>query len=376
MLSRLWHFFAGAPAGELGRAVPKQSSIHAPEPAAHVRRDVSAPPPLGARATNGSLGPAGATDGGAEARESFFAQLTREHAPVAPVESDDEPRIVELVLQIVAYVTQKKLDPPVMPVLVPRVLAIVGEPEVDLVRLTHVIQQDLAISAKLLSVANSPLFGSQVEVKTVRHAIAHLGTEQVAQVAIGLACRSSLDSSSGSASAFASRWQRLFHHGMTCAFVTAQLAGKQERSALDAAFLGGLFHDVGKAVALRALEALAKADKLSPTSDAIIDEALHRVHAFPGDEFYEKWTLPSALMELCTSHHQLDELANSDRTLPLVSLISAFDALLSGCASERRDALSEAQTSAAMLGFSDDQLHHAYTETRARSDRTREMFGL
>ena len=377
MLSRLWRW-----------ALPKRASTkahpvfaRAPEGAlrpAHSRRDVRNEPAVVSADPHprdaGARDHAATTRADTPADEPFFAQLARQHLPVAPIASEDEPRIVELVLQIVAYVTQKKLDPPVMPALVPRVLAIVGEPEVDLVRLTHLIQQDLSISAKLLSVANSPLFGGQVEVKTVRHAIAHLGTEQVAQVAIGLACRSSLDSAAGPASAFATRWQRLFHHGMTCAFAAALLTGKQERSAQDAAFLGGLFHDVGKAVALRALEALTKAGALAPASDSIIDEALHRVHAFPGDEFYDKWTLPSALMELCTNHHQLDELASADPTFALVSLSSSFDALVSGAAAERRDALREAQASAALLGWSDEQLHRAYAEVRSVAERTRTMF--
>ncbi len=308
---------------------------------------------------------------------AFFARLASQLPPLQPVPEEDEASISALVMRVVEYTTQKKLDPPVVPALVPRVLAITGEPEVDLQRLTHVIQQDLAISAKLLSVANSPLFGKGREVKTVRQAISQLGTEQVAQVAIGLACKSNLDSERQGASPFASRWQRQFQHGMTCALAAAQLAGKQDRAAQEEAFLGGLFHDVGKAVALRAVEALIDAGKLEPPSEPVLDEVLQRLHAYPGDEFYRKWTLPEPLMVLCAQHHQLDELDAVPPTFYRVTLASSFDSLWAGSEASRREALQEARISAQQLGLDDAQLEHTYNETRSLAEKAaRIMFGL
>ncbi|MDB4975862.1 MAG: putative signal transduction protein [Myxococcaceae bacterium] len=359
MLSRLWRWarHTSTPSSE--------SAAHADQPASEsAQRQASqsgtrakaAPPPLPV------------------SQPSFLDELANALPPTQVLSSDDESLISPLVLEIVSYVTQKKLDPPVMPALVPRVLAIVEEPEVDVVLLSQVIQQDLAISAKLLSVANSPLFGGNVEVKTVRRAIAQLGTEQVAQVAIGLACRSSFDSHAGVSSPFAARWQRLFQHGMTCAFTAAYLAGKQDKAAQEAAFLGGLFHDVGKAVALRAIEAMTLSGRLGPLSDALLDEAMQRVHAYPGEEFYAKWTLPSALMDLCAGHHQLEGQEPVDRTFWIVALASSFDSLLTGTDASRREALHDAQIASQKLGLSDASLRAGYAETRTLGERAARMF--
>jgi HD-like signal output (HDOD) protein len=310
-----------------------------------------------------------------KSQPAFFDQLAQELAPVAPAAEQDEAAIAELVMQVVSYVTQKKLDPPVVPALVPRVLAITGAPEVDLQRLTHVIQQDLAISAKLLSVANSPMFKSAVEVKTVKQAITQLGSEQVAQVAIGLACRSNFEREKQGDSPFAARWQRQFRHGMTCALAAAQLAGKQDRGGQEAAFLGGLFHDVGKAVALRAIEALTGAGKLALPSEAVLEEALQRIHAYPGDEFFQKWTLPEPLMQLCAHHHQLEDLEQMPPTFYQVTLCSSFDSLLVGAEASRREALHEARVSAQRLNLSEQALRAAYAETRSLGEKTARMFG-
>jgi HD-like signal output (HDOD) protein len=346
MFSRLWRW-ARAPSKTAQVAVPATD-----------QRPPVAPPPL--------QKPAPALP--------FLERLASELPAVTPVPEQDEAAISALVMQVVQYATQKKLDPPVVPALVPRVLAITGEPEVDLSRLTQLIQQDLAISAKLLSVANSPLFGRGNEVKTVRQAIAQLGSEQVAQVAIGLACRSNLDSERQGASPFAARWLRLFQHGMTCALTAVQLTGKQDRAAQEAAFLGGLFHDVGKAVALRAIEALIAGGKLETPSDGVLDEALQRLHAYPGDEFYQKWTLPAPLMELCARHHQLDDVEHAGPVFYRVTLASSFDTLCVGSEAARREALQEARVSAERLAFSESQIEAAYQETRALGEMAGRMF--
>ena len=308
----------------------------------------------------------------APAAALFFDELARMHAADAPIAPEEEPAITELVLRLVDYGTRKKIDPPVMPALVPRVLAVVNEPEVNIVGLAGLIEQDLALSAKLLSVANSPAFGGSIEIKTVRKAISLLGTEQVAQVAIGLACSSSYEPGEGGDATLRARWARLFRHGMTTAFSASHLAGSRNRAEQEAAFLGGLFHDVGKAVALRALEVLVRGGLVLP-SELAVDEALHRVHAYPGEEFYAKWTFPQTIMAICTHHHQLDELHDAPRVLHLVSLASSFDALLAGGASERRTALLEARTSADRLALGEAELSAAFTQTRAFGERSQRM---
>jgi putative nucleotidyltransferase with HDIG domain len=331
-------------------------------------------PAPGSRAPELPRAPVDTEHARASAAELFFDVLAREQPAPSPVSDEDEPLISALVLELVSFVSRRKVEPPVMPALVPRVLAIVGEPEVDIARLTRVIEQDLAISAKLMSVANSPLFAASAEIVSVRQAVSYLGTEQVAQVAIGLACASSFEAGATARSPFAHRWTRLFHHAMTCAFTAAHLASKRDRTVQEAAFLGGLFHDVGKAVALRAVETLTTSGRLQAPSEQVLDEALQRIHAYPGDEFYDKWTLPASLMELCARHHQLDDLEEPDEFISMVGLASNFDSLLAGGPAERRDALSEARTCADRLGLSDDALHAVYKQTRAFGERTARMF--
>jgi HD-like signal output (HDOD) protein len=307
------------------------------------------------------------------ATSRFFDELAQTLAPTEPFDDDAETRISELVLRIVDHLAHKRVEPPVMPALVPRVLAIVNEPEVDIVRLSQLIEQDLALGAKLLSVANSPAFGGSVEIRSVRKAVSHLGTEQVAQVAIGLACAASF-APSAVEPAMQARWSRLFEHGMATASSAATMIGRHDVTQQSATFLAGLFHDVGKALALRALEALMASGKLPPSDDAIVDEALYRVHAFPGEEFTKRWTLPDSIMQVCAQHHQLEDAADAPPAVRYVSLASSFDVLLRGKAAERKRALDEARVAARMVAIADAELTSAFAQAELLSVRASRMF--
>lgn len=306
--------------------------------------------------------------------EALWETLRNERGEFAPLSEEDEELAVKLVCDVVAYVCEQTTDPPVMPALAPRILDVVRESEVDVAKLVRTLEQDQAISAKLLSTANSAVFGPPREINSLRDAIVYMGTEQTAQVAICLATRSLFDADArAELSMYRGRWSRLFKHGMTTAFAAANFSAQRQRRHSDEAFLGGLFHDVGRAVALRAISALTLAGKWEPPSEPIMDEVLYRIHATPGAEFYDRWTLPSHLMQICCDHHQLDDTESPSTDFHVVSLISSLDALRAGTAADKRYALDELRTSAERLKLSDAELRAAHTDTRVFAERVNRM---
>jgi HD-like signal output (HDOD) protein len=322
------------------------------------------PPP-----TSGSV----VADASSDSDRSFLEQVESELGAIETLTPVEEQQVSALILKVLEYVRRTKIDPPIMPALAPRVLAVVNEPVVDIVQLSRLIEHDLAISAKLLSVANSAVFGGRTEVRTVREAINFLGTEQVAQVAIGLAC-SSLYERDAVGPGSPARWSRLFQHALATGYGAASLALRFGRSQSEQAFLGGLFHDVGKVVALRAIEALAHRGTLPELTDTVLDEALQRFHAYPGDEFYDKWTLPESLMTICAQHHQLDEIADAPPALYCVAVMSSLDTLLYGCPAEKRELMGGLRVSARKLALSDAQLRAAHSHAATLGERTQRMF--
>jgi len=306
--------------------------------------------------------------------ESFLERLTREVGELQTLSPDEQQLTSELVERVARHVRTHKVEPPVMPALASRMLDLLRQPEVDVQALARLIERDQATAGRLLSIANSALFRGAREIESVRDAIVFLGTEQVAQIAIGLATRT-LFQGNGRAPGAAGDdlWPRLFLHAMTTAFTACQLATQRNRRHSDAAFLGGLFHDVGKAVALRALSEVASADAVGPLRPEVIDAALRMLHSDPTAVLYDSWKLPQQLITMCRHHHVLD--GESTPELHFVRLVSALDVLRVGSDVDKREALDEVAESAAALKLSDPELRVAQTETREYGERVAAMFG-
>jgi HD-like signal output (HDOD) protein len=306
-----------------------------------------------------------------------YIDLLRAQATVpGPLTHDEEAQVVALVQKVITYVVDNKLDPPTMPALAPRVLDTLRDPKLDVARLARTLEQDQAISAKVLTIANSALFAPNKEVSSLRDAITMLGIDQVAQISIGLATRSLFDATAKAELAVdRSRWHRLFIHGMVTAFATANLYAEHRKHTSDEAFLSGLFHDVGKAVALRAIAAMTVAGEWpAGVSTEMLDEVLHRVHAGADGAFYERWAFPSQLMAVCAQHHRLEECGEASEILHWVSVVSSLHALRSGSPVAQREALEELPIASARLGLSDAQLRSANTQVKDFTDRVTRLF--
>jgi HD-like signal output (HDOD) protein len=304
-------------------------------------------------------------------KETYLDTLTREAGVLEPLSPSEEQQTIELVQEIVGHLSTHVIEPPVVPALAARMLELLRAPEIDVQALARLIERDQATAAKLMSIANSALYRGQTEIETVRDAVVFLGTDEVARIAIGLASRALFEGPASQRDGH-NRWARLFNHAMTTAFAASHMATARNRRHSEGAFLGGLFHDVGKAMALRALIDLDARKQREPAPEVIVAAALHMIHSEPTCVLYERWKLPRQLMTICQSHHRIH--ADYPLELHFVRLVSGIDTLRTGTAFEKREALSEIEESAAALKLTDPQLRVANTETQEFSDRMATMY--
>jgi HD-like signal output (HDOD) protein len=304
-------------------------------------------------------------------KEDYLAKLTAQYEEPAALSPEEEREVTALVEDISYFVGTHRIDPPVMPAVATRMLELTRQAEVDVHALSRLIEKDQATAAKLLTIANSPVFKGSNEIQGLRDAIVFLGTEQVAQIAVGLASRALFDGPN-KAGANGARFSRLFNHAMTTAFAACAIASRKNRRHSEPAFLGGLFHDVGKAVALRALDEMTANKGATMPAEHVIDAALQLIHSDPNATLYQSWKLPSSLMQICQHHHRLA--ADAPSELHVVRLVSGLDVLRHGSGAEQRDALAEVGESASALGLSDAELRVADQEAKDFAERVKQMF--
>jgi HD-like signal output (HDOD) protein len=93
----------------------------------------------------------------------------------------------DLFNQVTAQIEDDSLQLPGMPDIAVRVQKAIADPMMTLPRLSQVIAQDPALSARLIRIANSAWLGRPVKAESLPQAVMRLGFWQIRSVALGMA---------------------------------------------------------------------------------------------------------------------------------------------------------------------------------------------
>ncbi len=192
---------------------------------------------------------------------------------------------------------------PALPVTVRKVREAIDDPEVSAKEVGGIIATDAPLSAKLLSIANSPAFGFPHQITSIHLAVSLLGLEETYSTVLSAAV---VDLIKGSRTFdYRSFWVRSMLCGTLCKIV-ARTAGF---GAKPGTFTAGLLLDIGR---------LALAE-VAPQRYATIDQQLRGIELVEAEEqvlgighpeagylLATAWGLPDELGETIRYHHVPD----------------------------------------------------------------------
>ncbi len=340
--------------------------------------------PPGGEATSAPPGVGEPAPGEAREPEPPFAPFARALGvplpdPPPPPDGDGEAAELALGQRILDHVRGNKLGPSSAPSLSLRILNMVASPGVEIAELSRLISADPALSAGVLNVANSAFFRGLSEIETVRDAVARLGLEEVGRVAGALSARSLFNPRlRQEQQAFGPRFDRLYRRAIVVATGAASLALRRPGGRSDRAYLGGMLHDVGRTVALRAVAALAVDGALGfEPADPRVEGAIDRVHLEIGGELHQAWALPQYLTVLAVRHHDPEIPADPEFTdLHLVRLAAAVHDLKAAPPAQPSRAAAELVQSAAALRLDPNAVRALAGELRQAGEKVATAFGL
>jgi HD-like signal output (HDOD) protein len=257
-----------------------------------------------------------------------FGRALGVEPPAEPAPRSDEDRAEDA--RVAALVRERfaaaRPEPSSFPAVALQILNHAADPGADVQDLARLVSRDPALSAGVLSVANSPVYRGLMEVETVRDAVARLGLDELGRVAAAVSVRTLFSPRQRAEhQAFASRFGELFGHAVAVGSAAASAALRRPDARADRAYLGGLLHDVGKSLALRALAGLVLDGRLAAPAPERVERVLDELHVDLGGEAHQIWALPHYLTVLCVRHH--DEAVPGDPEfvdLHLVRLASAL----------------------------------------------------
>lgn len=183
----------------------------------------------------------------------------------------------------------------------------------DLLRSSHsgmreiarVIERDPSITAKILKVANSPLWGFQGRMDNVQRALILLGLKQVTNIVIAVSLYSSF--SKLKPNPYFDR-EKFWLHSAGTGQIARAFTRKLGVHFHGEEFVASLIHDVGKMVfdqffSTEFQEILLAAKQNGKTIYHIEREKLGCTHADVGSWLLAKWNFPDSIVNAVQYHH-------------------------------------------------------------------------
>jgi putative nucleotidyltransferase with HDIG domain len=216
---------------------------------------------------------------------------------------------------------------PVLPESVTRLTKVTNDPGSSAKDVMAVILPDQSLCLTVLKIANSVLFGRPQKVDSIQTAVTILGFDEVQRIALTKAMVNSFNKLAGPHRVFIDKY---WEHSFVCG-IAARIIARDLSLAQDTAYMGGLFHDIGKLIMLQTYGEEYQSERWMTTfSDetALREELLQFsfTHDRIGGQLLRKWAFPKNLISVVANHHHPQDATEEKLTcvIQLADLLSFY----------------------------------------------------
>ncbi len=190
----------------------------------------------------------------------------------------------------------------------------------------RIIEEDAGLTARVLKLVNSSMYGVSPKVDSVSRALSILGVQPLHDLVLATSAVSAFDKLPADLVEMESFWR----HSLGTAVVSRMIAVKRKDKNVEALFVCGLLHDIGRLVMyLGNPKGTRKAHAHAAQSGRLLHSIEHDEfgydHAMVGSALLEQWGLPTSLSEPVKAHHQpalAGEFASQAATVHVADIIA------------------------------------------------------
>lgn len=195
-------------------------------------------------------------------------------------------------------------DLPTIPVVATKVMQLIEDENATSEELARVVAADPAVAARVLKISNSSFYGCQRKIQTLSHAIMVLGFGTLRSLVVAASIKQVYKP-------YGLTEKMLWEHSFCAGLAARIIAGATRMVNEEEAFLGGLFHDIGKIIMNTMDKQQFQAVMQRCFNERLTFQAAERqvypyTHADVGALVIRKWNFPDILMHAVQKHHSLD----------------------------------------------------------------------
>ena len=185
-----------------------------------------------------------------------------------------------------------------------RISEALQSPKSSITHVAELISKDTALSATLLKLANSAIYGVPAKVDSIQRAAALIGGKALSILALGVSAVKSFSS-------IPSEWvnmESFWRHSVAVAVLGQIISSRKNSRSIEKVFVGGILHDIGRLVLLRHVPSImARAIAAAAEQKIPLVEMERELFGFDhgelGGSILERWGFPRELSDLVRLHH-------------------------------------------------------------------------
>jgi len=192
-------------------------------------------------------------------------------------------------------------DLPTIPVVAMKVMQLIENENATAEELAKVVASDPAVAARVLKISNSSFYGCQRQIQTLSHAIVVLGFGTLKSLVVAASVKQVYQP-------YGLTEKMLWEHSFGAGLAARMIAAETRLVSDEEAFLGGLFHDIGKIIMNTMNREQFQEVMQKCYNDGITFEDAERqvysyTHSEVGGLVIKKWNFPDMLMQAVLNHH-------------------------------------------------------------------------
>ncbi|MEN8669462.1 MAG: HDOD domain-containing protein [Ketobacter sp.] len=214
--------------------------------------------------------------------------------------------IEEVTLQeINELIDNDRLVLPTLPEVALKARETAEDPNASAGDLAKVINNDAAMTARIIKVANSPIMRGAREIEDVQMAIARLGITCISNLVTGLAMEQMFQATSD---LIDKTMRESWHHSTEVAGIANVICKHYTNLKPDQATLAGLVHEIG------VLPILTYAEESDRLNDPItLQKVIHSIHPKVGVKILQSWEFPKELIDVPAYYRKFNRDTGRDK---------------------------------------------------------------
>lgn len=207
-----------------------------------------------------------------------------------------------------------------------KIMELVSNPDSTLADIVEIIKYDQAVTANLLKICNSAVFGLRKEIVSVKQAVAYLGLEKVAcMVMVGNSAENFKQTQDG----YDLEKGELWRYSVASALIAQDLAERKKLKLVSHIFTSALLKDIGKVIlSTYVQDSYQEIQHLVRNEGQSFTEAEKKVigidHAELGARVAENWNFNRAMVDIIRHHHDPEQATAKDMALPIIYLADSI----------------------------------------------------